>query len=168
MGLGLHRGSEADSRRNRINRSTFTEYLKDVIYKQPKSQCFKPSVKCALDGLDIYYEVSPDYDGLDTSKMKVETPGVKSDGTIFTIRYQDSADDRAGLGGGMGWLELKNIYNCTVKVKGNKIYADSDYTVHLYARALQNRNEADVFRKVFNEALTHASRNKADNTGDHV
>lgn len=93
------------------------------------------------------------HDPLDTSKMKVEMPSVNSDGTIFTIRYDDSAEDRAGLRGAEGDLELKNIYNCTVKVKGNKIYADSDYAVHLFGCALQNRNEADVFRKVFNDVL---------------
>ncbi|QDS68841.1 hypothetical protein FKW77_007160 [Venturia effusa] len=139
-----------------ISRNTFRDYLYNKVYSHAMSQVFKPWVNCKLTGTfkDVCnYTCGADHSKTDASKMKTEWIDSNDPSVLFKLSYSDEDFDRAGNNGDRGSIQMKNEYHCTIKVKDNKIYADSVFKVYLFTRFLQSRADGDVYKKVCKDSF---------------
>jgi hypothetical protein len=136
-----------------INRDTFATYFEDQLTNYITRTCYKAWVRVWLSGVfdqNIHYR---------WSMTPGQSPTISRPSTgdvVLAYSYSSSADDDAGLRGGMGAMTLSTSYNASVSFTGNTIVIAQTFLVHVHVRSLQSSESWNPINKTITDTYTLA------------
>lgn len=147
-----------------LNRNALAGYLNGTtlpgggtLASYVSSNCYLPSVRVWVDGLDVDYQFS----AARGQSPTVSYPPVGS--TILSYSYHPAtASDQAGLNGALGKMELSSSFDLTVSVQDNEIVIVQHLVIWTYVRVLATDDSGNVVDKQITDTYTVGADDKGD------